>query len=294
MKNKTLSKFWLASMLTLIISACSSTPEHSNSKDTKLEPVSETQLTPLSISAGIDKSGRAEPIVNGGSVVGYKYKRAFMIPAMQGNFFGYSYTATQKLELDANGKSAKSEVKSSVPVTVKVTHPEMKQTNGQVTTESSWRDTLYFGRPNHTVWQFESKNELVDGKWTMSVVYDGEILVEKNFLIKTLPPMPKKLTQVCSADESLYPKPLVKAHQACCTNNDAQACFTFAWQGVERLRDNVGAVLYYGRGCELGDASSCRAAGQKSSDKEEQQKWFESGCKLKDFDSCLEIGKTSY
>lgn len=293
MKNTTLTKSSLVSILLLAISACSSTNQVETTA-TKPEPVAKAEPVAMAITANIDKSGRAEPIKNGDMVVGYQYKRAFMIPAMKGNFFGYSYTATQKLELDAENKMAKSEVKSSVPVTVKVTHPEMKLGNGQVTTESSWQDTLYFGRPNHTIWQFESNNELVDGKWTMSVVHDGKTLVEKNFLVKTLPPMPKKLTQVCSADESLYPAPLAKAHQACCSQNDAQACYNFAWKGVERLRDNVGAVLYYGRGCELGDASSCRAAGQKTSDETEQHKWFEKGCKLKDFDSCLEIGKTSY
>ena len=291
MQNTRLPKVVLTSILLLAISACSSTSKQSAPAKTETAKV---ETVPVMVTAKIDKSGRAEPIKNGGMVVGYKYKKAFMIPAMKGNFFGYSYTAEQKLELDANTKTAKSEVKSSLPVTIKVTHPEMKLANGEVTTESSWKDTLYFGRPNHTIWQFESKNELLDGKWTMSVVYQDKTLVEKNFLVKTLPPMPKKLTQVCSADESLYPAPLAKAHQACCTQDDAQACYNFAWRGVERLRDNVGAVLYYGRGCELGDASSCRAAGQKSSDKEQQHKWFEKGCKLKDFDSCLEIGKTSY
>lgn len=293
MKNTALTKSSLVSIFLLAISACSST-EPAKSTKAKAEPASQVAPTKMAISANIDKSGRAEPIKNGGMVVGYEYKRAFMIPAMKGNFFGYSYNATQKLALNAENKTAKAEIKASVPVTVKVTHPEMKQANGQVTTATSWQDTLYFGRPNHTVWQFESKNELVDGKWTMSVIYDGETLVEKNFLVKTLPPMPKKLTKVCSADQSLYPAALAKAHQACCEQDDAQACYNFAWQGVERLRDNVGAVLYYGRGCELGDASSCRAAGQKSSDKKEQHKWFEQGCKLKDLDSCLEIGKTSY
>ena len=170
----------------------------------------------------------------------------------------------------------------------------MKQANGSVTTESSWKDTLYFGRPNHTIWQFEADNELVGGKWTMSVMYDDKALIEKNFFVNKLPPMPKKLTSVCSADESLYPAPLAKAHKACCTQDDAQACYNFAWRGVERLKDMKGAVLYYGRGCELGDASSCRTAGQKSTDDAEKHKWFEKGCKLKDFDSCLEIGKTSY
>lgn len=291
MKYPSFTKSILVSLALLTITACSSTNEQTKTTE---KSAAQVKSVPISISGDIDKSGRAEPIKNGGMVVGYKYKRAFMIPAMTGNYFGFSYTAKQSLTLNAEDKMAKSDVKSSVPVTVKVTHPEMKQANGQVSTESSWQDTLYFGRPNHTIWQFESKNELLDGKWTMTVIYEGKTIVEKNFLVKTPPPMPKKLTQVCSADESLYPAPLAKAHQACCTQNEAQACFTFAWKGVELLRDNVGAVLYYGRGCELGDASSCRAAGQKSSDDKAKHNWFEKGCKLKDFDSCLEIGKTSY
>ena len=296
MKNNILSKSAILSIVLTAITACSSTTEPTEAKTTaQAEPVTPVKVA-TEVTAKIDKSGLALPIKNQGTVVGYKYKRSFMIPAAKGNFFGFSYNANQALAVTANGTDTQvqSEVKSSLPVTIKVTHPEMKQGNGAVTTESSWRDTLYFGRPNHTIWQFESDNELVSGKWVMSVNYEGKSLVEKSFLVKKLPPMPKKLTQVCSADESLYPPQLAKAHQDCCNNNDAQACYNFAWRGVERLKDIKGAVLYYGKGCDLGDASSCRTAGQKAEDEEQKKMWFGKGCKLKDLDSCLEIGKTSF
>lgn len=291
MKNKMLKKSVSIPLLLLVAAGCSSVSEPQQVKETTAAP---TKQVKIEVKATIAKSGLATPLMNNGSVVGYNYKRSFMIPAVKGNYFGFSYTAEQQMQLSANSTTAKGEVKSRVPVTIKVTHPEIKQTNGQVSTESSWRDTLYFGRPNHTIWQFEGDHELVSGKWTMSVHYQGNTIAEKNFLVKKLPPMPKKITQVCSADETLYPAPLAKAHQACCTNDDAQACYNFAWRGVERLKDITGAVLYYGRGCDLGDVSSCRAAGQKAKTAQEKKAWFTKGCKLKDFDSCLEVGKSSY
>jgi len=291
MQNKILPQSILGSLLLIAVTACSSM---SNKQQATKETTTPVAQVPVSLSAKINKSGRAEPILNQGNVVGYKYKRSFMIPATKGQYFGFSYSAEQKLELQAKDIKVQSKLLSQVPVTIKVTHPQIKQANGNDSTVTSWQDTLYFGRDNHTIWQFETDNELVNGKWTMSVIHQGKTLVEKNFLVQKTRPMPKKLTKVCSANESLYPAPLAKAHQTCCSQDDAQACYNFAWRGVERLKDKIGAVLYYGRGCELGDASSCRAAGQKATSESEQKKWFEKGCELKDLDSCLEIGKTSY
>lgn len=291
MQNKILSRSILLTSLLIAVSACSSMPAK---QQAQAEPAPSVKQVPVTITAKIDKSGVAEPIRNHGNVVGYKYKRSFLIPAAKGNFFGFSYKANQQLQLTTADNKVTSEVLSHVPVTVKVIHPAITQANGSVTTESSWQDTLYFGRPNHSIWQFEAENELVEGKWSISVIHQDKTLIEKNFLVKKVRPRPKKVTQVCTADESQFPPPLAKDHQACCQKDDVQACYNFAWRALERLNDMKGAVLYYGRGCELGDASSCRTAGKIAKDETEQKKWFEKGCELKDLDSCLEIGKTPY
>jgi len=103
--------------------------------------------------------------------------------------------------------------------------------------------------------------------------------------------MPKKITETCVADLSAFPPFLVKKHQACCTNNEAQACYDFAYRGLERIKDKVGAQLYYGKGCELGDISSCCIAGRLAKDKTKQAYWYNKGCDLKDLDSCLEVDR---
>ena len=104
----------------MTVAACSTT---SSKQEDTVKQAEQVKQVPISITAEIDKSGPAEPIKNGGMVVGYKYKRSFMVPAEKGNYFGFSYTAKQQLELEVGENKVKSEVKSQVPVTIKVTHP---------------------------------------------------------------------------------------------------------------------------------------------------------------------------
>jgi len=289
MKARTLFKAMLVSAALATLAGCTTT-------QTKPAPATSkaAQSAKMNISAEIEKSGLATPIKNQGSVVGYNFKRSFMVPASIGNYFGFSYRAKQTLTATTDGSSNKvsGEIKRQLPVTVRVTHPEMKQANGSTTTESSWNDTLYFGRPNFAMWQFESENERVSGRWTISIEHNGEVLIEKNFMVQKPAPRPAKVTEVCTAEMNAFPPPLVQAHEACCSaNGDAQACYTFAYRGMERLRDKVGASLYYQRGCELSDISSCRMAGRMATSEDDKQTWYSKGCDLKDLDSCLEVGR---
>lgn len=251
---------------------------------------SQSENTKATEYVDIKESGVVTPKYNGNIVVGYEYTTPFAIPAALKSGFGFSYEATKALYL----KVSESGDVATLPVKVTVTHPPMKQANGSESTSSSWNDTLYFNRINYTTWLFESKAELVPGNWEISLSYRGEVLAKKAYLVVIPRPTLTKLTSVCSADESLYPAPLASAHNACCNNDDADACYNFAWRGVERQKDTVGAVLYYGRSCDLGSASGCRTAGNLAESDEGKAEWFNKGCDLKDLDSCLEVDRLPY
>lgn len=288
MKARTLFKTMLVSAALTILAGCNTIQPNTTTAVTPADAINQTDVT-----AKIEKSGLATPSTNQGVVTGYEFKRGFMIPAEIGNYFGFRYQAKQSLSITATAGTGKitGEVKTSLPVTVRVSHPEMVQANGQTTTESSWKDTLYFGRPNYSMWQFESESERVDGQWTIRLEYRGKVIAEKNFLVRKPAPEPARVTEVCTAAVAMFPRPLAEAHEACCSNGNAQACYNFAYRGMERLRDKVGAALYYQRGCELGDISSCRMAGRMAQNEADKQTWYNKGCDLKDMDSCLEVDR---
>ena len=266
--------------LSFLLGGCATTKEEQNNQQTNVEQTSESKVK-VGATAKINKSGLATPAFKNKQLVGYNFQKGFAVPAEIGNFFGFSYTATQSVSMTPDATEGK--VYKSLPVIVEVTHPEI---NGS--TQSSWNDTLYFGRDNFAMWQFESEAELANGKWTVAVKLNDEIIAEKNFFVQVPPKMPAKVTQVCDAQVELFPKPLQDAHTACCENNDAQACYNFAWRGLERIRDKVGAQLYYAKSCDLGDVSGCRTAAKLADTKEQKIEFFKKGCDLDDFESCVD------
>ncbi len=170
---------------------------------------------------------------------------------------------------------------------VEVNHPEI---NGS--TFSSWNDTLYFGRDNYAMWQFESSEELTAGEWVISVKLGNEIIAKKSFFVQIPPKMPGKVTELCEVDDlDLFPQPVQEAHKSCCEDINANACYDFAWRGLERIKDKEGALLYYSESCELGYTSGCRAAAKISENKELQLYFYDLGCDLNDIDSCIEVGR---
>ncbi|WP_299789624.1 DUF3859 domain-containing protein [uncultured Shewanella sp.] len=248
----------------------------------------------VEINATLDQKGVAKPYFHNGAVSGYDFKSSFIIPAVKGQSFGFSYNASagiDVIETQGSNKQVKAKVQKSMPVTVVVTHPQMVSTDGQVMTESSWKDMLYMGRPNYVVWNFETDAELVSGKWTVAVFDGDRELISQNFMVRKMLPKPGKISEVCAIDEGLYPPHLVKSHTLCCSEGDAKACYDFGWKGVERLGDKAGAVLYYAKACDLGDISGCRMAGKLAKDEEEKSKWYNKGCDLNDLDSCLEVDR---
>ncbi|WP_028111763.1 DUF3859 domain-containing protein [Ferrimonas kyonanensis] len=233
------------------------------------------------ITAKIQVSGQARELPTKAGEQRIKYKRRATVVAQLGQGFGFSYRPRL-----AEGEISQ---QTTLPVTITVTHPPLTLADGRETRVTQWDSEMELDKINHGVWMFESERMLVPGSWYLSVDYNGQSLAKRHYVVDIVPTAPQKLTSVCSADESRYLSGLARDHNACCNNNDAHACFNFAWRGVERSGDTLGAALYYGRGCELGDPSACRFAGRLAKDHQQKQRWYSLGCELNDTDSCQKL-----
>ncbi len=278
MKNIKISAITMLT-LSIVLSGCAASSSTITADNEHNAPTANVSAT-----TKIKQSGAATPAYKNKLLVGYNFQKGFAVPAKIGNFFGFSFSATQHLTM-TNGVTT-SEVYKTLPIVIEVNHPEI---NGSIS--SHWNDTLYFGRDNYAMWQFESDAELVTGKWTIAVKLNGETIAEKNFFVQVPPKMPAKITQVCHAQIELFPKQLQQAHSQCCDGGDGTACYTFAWRGLERIKDTKGAQLYYAKGCELGDISSCRTAAKMTTDEQEKLEFFNKACDLKDIESCIDAGR---
>lgn len=277
--------------LIVLLSACTTSTFDSNLQTEKSANIKKPLIVDINLApAKIKKSGLGVPKYMDNQLVGYKFKRGFAVPAQIGNYFGFSYSVNQAIDITITNTDMTGNIVKQVPITVTVTHPEII-TNGKATTVSSWQDTLYFGRDNFAMWNFESKNELVNGKWNITVEYNNTKVAEKNFFVQVPPPVPEKVTQVCKIETEKFPPFLQQANKECCVDNSAQACYNFAWRGLERLKDKHGAGLYYAKGCALGDISSCRLAAKMAKTEQERNKFHHKGCDLNDFDSCIEVDR---
>ena len=107
------------------------------------------------------------------------------VTAAPGVRFGISFVAKNLASFD------------SVPVEVRVTHPPMTLPDGRVVTVDHWPADAQ-GIPRYTGWMFEHPYELVPGEWTIALVHEGAVAVEKTFLValpheaKPLPDAPAK------------------------------------------------------------------------------------------------------
>ena len=90
------------------------------------------------------------------------------VTAAPGVRFGYTFIAKNLGMFD------------SVPVEVRVTHPPLALPDGRVQSVDSWPAGAQ-GIQRFTGWLFEHDYELVPGDWTIAVLHDGEVAVEKTF-----------------------------------------------------------------------------------------------------------------
>ncbi|MEF1340002.1 DUF3859 domain-containing protein, partial [Vibrio rotiferianus] len=116
--------------LSILLGGCATTKEEQNNQQTNVEQTSESKVK-VGATAKINKSGLATPAFKNKQLVGYNFQKGFAVPAEIGNFFGFSYTATQSVAMTPDATEGK--VYKSLPVIVEVTHPEI---NGS--TQSSW------------------------------------------------------------------------------------------------------------------------------------------------------------
>ncbi len=92
------------------------------------------------------------------------------IPAQTGVRFGYTFVVTNRGTFD------------SVPVEVRVTHPPLELPDGGRVTVDNWPMQAQ-GIPRLTGWRFDHDYELVPGAWTIAVLHEGAVVVEKTFCV---------------------------------------------------------------------------------------------------------------
>jgi len=119
----------------------------------------------------------SEGVLLGYNTVVYSKKlvsRVTEVPGKLGLNFGFRYSLKCK---DLNV--------GTVPVTIKVIHPEMKNPDTQKkSTESSWTDGAWTTDINlHSGWNFDESWEIVLGDWKIQVILNDQVLVEQGFKI---------------------------------------------------------------------------------------------------------------
>jgi Domain of unknown function (DUF3859) len=69
-----------------------------------------------------------------------------------------------------------------VTCTIRGTHPKFTNpASGRTTEVDQWESKRHIGEAEYTGFSFESRWELVPGRWTIQVVYDSKVVAEKTF-----------------------------------------------------------------------------------------------------------------
>ena len=63
-------------------------------------------------------------------------------------------------------------------------HPKIiDPKTGKGFTVSNWSDTMFKNQKNLAMWYFGEKNELVEGLWTLEIIYRNLVIAKKSFLL---------------------------------------------------------------------------------------------------------------
>lgn len=74
---------------------------------------------------------------------------------------------------------------AQVPVQVRVTHPRFQNPGtGKSSSVEEWSAATNIGIPRFTGWAFDQPYEIAPGKWTIQVLREGKIVLEKNFIVR--------------------------------------------------------------------------------------------------------------
>jgi hypothetical protein len=69
------------------------------------------------------------------------------------------------------------------PVQIRVEHPPIVSVDGNLVSMDSWEASAQ-GIPRFTGWKFERWEELVPGRWTVSVISNGSVALKQTFDVR--------------------------------------------------------------------------------------------------------------
>ncbi len=93
------------------------------------------------------------------------------------NEFGYEFVL-----LPAGGNAGRA---VTAPVNVRVRHPSIRNpVTGQVEQERTTLTVACLGKRSYAGWQFDTEWELVDGVWTIDLMYQGQVLATRSFTVQ--------------------------------------------------------------------------------------------------------------
>jgi hypothetical protein len=73
----------------------------------------------------------------------------------------------------------------SIPVTTRVTHPEMRDpSTGRASTVDQWDWQLDTRFPRYTGWRFEHPWELVEGTWRIEILHGGRAVLTRDVSVR--------------------------------------------------------------------------------------------------------------
>lgn len=117
-----------------------------------------------------DEGSRQAPDTTKGSIASVAesrlVRRTTCIPARPGVRFGIR----TRLALPIGGREVRFEIE----------HPPFRLPDGRQPTREAW-SSLLTGEPQYYGWRFDEPYELVQGRWTMTIVLDGHVAARQVF-----------------------------------------------------------------------------------------------------------------
>lgn len=113
----------------------------------------------------------------------YNFFSTKLINPKLGQYIGFRYLVT--LPKDKRGQiDAELRTQYQFPIRVRMKHPKIiDPKTGKGFTVSNWSDTMFKNQKNLAMWYFGEKNELVEGLWTLEIIYRNLVIAKKSFLL---------------------------------------------------------------------------------------------------------------
>lgn len=144
-----------------------------------------------------------------------------------GQYIGFRYDVT--LPKDTKGDIAPEfRNQNQFPITVRMTHPKITDPkSGKGFTTSSWTDTMFTHDKNLALWYFGEKYELVEGRWTLEIIYRDSVVAKRSFMLVNMDePLAPNLNTSMNQAVSLIT--LIKqGERFLCAKEKYRSCMTF-------------------------------------------------------------------